>query len=180
MSNFHIKGGAELDRLLQTLAPKLEKNIMRSALAAGARVIAKEAKANAPVGQPSNVNAKLYGGYPGALRDGVRVTTGFTKTGTAYASVKAGGKTKKGADVFYAHIVEYGARRHMIKPRAKKMKIGNQFIAGAVTHPGVAPRPFMRPAVDTKLPEALLAVTMQIRKRLAKEGIDVPAPVLDE
>lgn len=178
MIDLHIKGGAELDRMLQTLAPKLEKNIMRSALAAGARVIAKEAKANAPVGRPSNVNVKNYGGYAGALRDSVRVTTGFTKTGQSYASVKAGGKTKKGADVFYAHIVEYaGARRHVIKPRAKSMQIGGQFVAGQVEHPGVRPRPFMRPAADTKLPEAVAAITMQIRKRLAKEGVDIPAPV---
>lgn len=181
MSDRYIHGGAELDRMLQTLAPKLEKNIMRSALAAGARIIMKDAKANAPVGQPSNVNAKDYGGYPGALRDSVRVTSGFDrKTGRAYASVKAGGKTKKGADVFYAHIVEYGARRHTIKPRAKRLEIGGKFVAGSVEHPGVAPRPFMRTAVDAKLPEALMAVTAQIRKRLQKEGVDIPAPVFAE
>jgi len=178
MNNLNIKGGQELDKLLQTLPAKLERNILRSALAAGARVIAKEAKANAPVGRPSNVAASEYGGYPGALRDSVRVTTGRTKTGGVYASVKAGGKTKKGADVFYAHIVEYGARRHVIKPRAKKaLTIGGRFVGGEVDHPGVAPRPFMRPAVDARLPQALLAVTAQIRKRLAKEGIDVPAPI---
>lgn len=178
MKNLHIEGGLELDRLLQTLPVKLEKNIMRAALAAGARVIMREAKAKAPVGQPSNVNASEYGGYPGALRDSVRVTTGVTRTGQAFASVKAGGRTKKGADVFYAHIVEYGARRHMIRPRAKKaLEIGGKFVGGEVDHPGVRPQPFMRPAVDSKLPEALLEVTSQIRKRLAKEGIDVPAPI---
>jgi len=180
MSNQHIQGGAELDKMLQTLPVKLEKNIMRAALAAGARVIMREAKALAPVGRPSNTNAREYGGYPGALRDSVRVTTRFTKDGQATASVKAGGRTKKGADVFYAHIVEYGARRHIIKPRAKRMQIGDNFVAGQVEHPGVRPRPFMRPAADTKMAEAVDVATAYIRKRLTKEGIDVPVPIPTE
>lgn len=177
MTNTYIEGGKELDKMLQTLPLKLEKNIMRSALAAGARQIAKEAKALAPVGRPSNVSAEQYGGYPGALRDSVRVTTRFDKTGAATASIKAGGRTKKGADVFYAHIVEFGARRHIIRPRAGRLQIGGQFVAGAVEHPGVQPRPFMRPAVDSKYNAAIDAVTAQVRKRLQKEGVDVPAPI---
>ncbi len=178
MTQTHIKGGRELDQLLQTLPVKLERNVLRAALVAGARVIAKEAKANAPVGQPSNVNAQLYGGYPGALRDSVRVTSGTTKAGQVYASVKAGGRTKKGADVFYAHIVEMGARRHRIAPRAKKaLEIGGQFVGGAVDHPGARPQPFMRPAADSKTPEAVAKMTERIRTRLQKYGVDVPAPV---
>lgn len=177
MTDLHIKGGADLDRLLQTLPVKLERNIMRAALAAGARVIRDEAKRLAPVGRPSNTNIKDYGGYPGALRDSVRVSTGVTKAGEVFAGVKAGGRTKKGADVFYAHIVEFGARRHIIRPRVKKMEINGKFVAGQVDHPGVRPQPFLRPAMDAKLPEALDRVTTYIRKRLAKEGIDAPAPV---
>lgn len=177
MTDWHISGGAELDRLLQTLPAKLEGNVMRAALAAGARVIMREAKRNAPVGPPSSTNAQEYGGYQGALRDSVRVTTGRTKTGTVFASVKAGGRTKKGADVFYAHIIEFGSRRHLIRPRAGRLEIGGKFVGGAVDHPGIRPQPFMRPALDAKLPEALQAITTYVRKRLAKEGIDVPAPI---
>lgn len=178
MTDTYIKGGKELDKLLQTLPVKLERNVLRSALVAGARVIAKEAKQLAPVGQPSNVNAQLYGGYAGALRDSVRVTSGTTKTGRVYASVKAGGRTKKGADVFYAHIVEMGARRHRIAPRAKKaLEIGNKFVAGAVDHPGTRPQPFMRPAADAKTGEAVMKMTQKIRERLQKFGVDAPAPI---
>lgn len=176
-----IVGGRQLDDLLRTLAPKMEKNIMRSALVHGAKVIMREAKSLAPVGPPSSTNAAQYGGYAGALRDSIRVTSGFNKKGFAYASVKAGGKTKKGANVFYAHIVEYGSQRHRIAPRAKKrLELGGAFVAGAVQHPGIRAQPFMRPAVDAKYGEAIDAVTAQIRKRLAKEGIDVPAPIPQE
>jgi HK97 gp10 family phage protein len=180
MSNQHIKGGRELDQLLQTIPVKLEKNIMRSALGMGARVIMREAKSLAPVGAPSNTNAKKYGGYAGALKDSVRVKSGFTKKGEAYASVKAGGRTKRGADVFYAHIVEFGARSHMIKPNKKKhMEIGGKFVAGEVSHPGIRAQPFMRPAVDAKANDAVRAVENQVRKRIQKEGLDVPAPSED-
>jgi len=176
MSETYIKGGKQLDDLLQTLPLKLEKNILRGALGAGARVIMREAKALAPVGRPSNVSAKEYGGYPGALRDSIRVRSGFTKKGEAYASIKAGGTTKKGATVFWAHIVEFGARQHIIRPRAKKaLNLGGTFVAGAVEHPGVRPQPFMRPAADTKMPEAVLTITKYIRRRFEKEGIDIPA-----
>ena len=180
-SELNLVGGAELDRLLQTLAPKIEKNIMRSALVAGARVIMREAKALAPVGRPSNVAERDYGGYPGALRDSVRVTSGFNKRGFAYASVKAGGRTKKGADVFYAHIVEFGARRHQIRARAKKvLEIGGKFAGGQVEHPGVRPRPFMRPAADLKAREAVEVVQAKVRQRLQKFGVDVPTPVVED
>lgn len=177
MTEKHIFGGQELAKLLQTLPVKLEKNIMRAALAAGARVIAQEAKANAPVGKPSNVAAEKYGAYPGALRDSVRVTSRFTRDGKATASVKAGGKAKKGAKVFYAHMVEFGTGQHLIRPRAKKaLQMGGQIVRGEVMHPGVRPRPFMRPAADGKLAEATAAVTNYIRARLKTEGVDVPAP----
>lgn len=178
MNDQVIRGGAELDRLLQTLPTKVERNIMRASLAAGARVIAREAKRLAPVGRPSNVGAAQYGGYPGALRDSVRVTTGVTKTGKVYASIKAGGRTKKGADVFYAHIVEQGARNHRIAPRrALRLELGGQFVAGAVQHPGVQARPFMRPAFDAQHVRAIEEVTRKIRDRIRKEGLDAPMPI---
>lgn len=176
-----IRGGRELDELLRTLPAKIEKNIMRSALVAGARVVAKEARQRAPVGPPSEAGEKLYGGYAGALRDSIRVTSRVGKDGRVTASVKAGGTTKKGANVFYAHIVEFGAGSHSIRPRGKKrLELGGQFIAGSVTHPGIRPQPFMRPAADAKFAEAVKAVENKVRDRLQKYGLDVPAPVEGE
>lgn len=174
----NIIGARELDRLLQTLPVKIEKNILRSALVAGARVIAKEAKLRAPVGPPSDAGKQLYGGYAGALRDSIRTSSRIGKDGRVTASVKAGGGTKKGADVFYAHIVEFGAASHRIRPRAKKsLELGGKFVAGTVAHPGIRPQPFMRPAADAKFTEAVAAVKLKIQTRLQQYGPDVPAPV---
>ena len=172
-----ISGGRQLDEFLKTLSPNVEKKIMRGALAAGVRVIAKEAKQRAPSGPTSSTNEALYGGYDGALRDSVRVTTGVTKSGVVYASVKAGGRTKKGADVFYAHIVEFGARPHVIRPRRKKsLQLGGHFVAGTVMHPGMTGNPFMLPAADATRSSAVAAVAAKIRERLAKLGINAPLP----
>lgn len=176
-NNINISGGRALDDLLKTLAPKMQKNIMRAALSAGAKVIVKEAKQRAPVGPPSSTNEAMYGGYPGALKDSVRLTSGVDRKGMPFAGAKAGGLTKKGADVFYPVIVEYGAKPHVIRPKGeKRLQLGGQFIAGTVMHPGFEGKPFMRPAFDAVHGAAVVAVASKIRERLTKQGLDVPAP----
>ena len=176
MAEQNIRGGRELQEFLNTLPAKVEKNILRSALGAGAREMAKEIRERALVGPPSSKGARLYGGYAGALRDSVKVYTKVAKGGKIVAGIRVGGKNKKGADVFYAHIIEFGSRPHLIKAK----RGGALFIAGSlikeVMHPGTRPQPFVRPAFDAKATEAIAAVAAQIRKRLTKEGINAPAP----
>lgn len=155
-----IVGGQELDNLLKTLPANLEKNIMRTALRAGANVFLAEVKRRAPVDS-------------GALAKTVRIST-KAKKGDVSASVKVGGKAK-GEDVFYAHMVEFGTRPHKIQPK----KPGGFLIFGtvrvrSVEHPGIQGRPFMRPAVDAKFVEAVNAVRGKVRERLAKNGLNVP------
>lgn len=170
-----IVGGRELDAFLQTLSEKVERNILRSAIRSGASVYAKGVKDRIPVGPTSSENEQLYGGYEGALRDSVRVT-GKAKGGTVSASVKVGGKTRRGAQVFYAHMVEFGTKPHIIKPAKKKLLFfGGQSVA-EVSHPGMKAQPFMRPAFDGDAAAAIDAVGKQIRKRLTAEGINSPAP----
>lgn len=174
-SDENIIGGRQLAEFLATLPAKIEANIMRSALGAGAREMAKEIRERAPVGPPSDEGARLYGGYEGALRDSVRVYTKIFR-GKVVAGIRVGGKTKKGASVFYAHIIEYGSRPHLIKAKPG----GAIFVGGSpltqVMHPGTRPNPFVRPAFDMKAQDAIAAVSAQIGKRLTKAGINVPAP----
>lgn len=157
MADQNISGGRELDAFLQTLTVKLEKNIMRSALRAGANEFKDQVKANVPV-------------KSGKLRSSVRVTTG-TKRNVVFAYVKVGGKKAP-----HANLVEFGTRAHKIAPKgAGGLLIGGQ-IVGAADHPGAASKPFIRPAFDTKGQAAIQAVGTQIRKRLTAEGINSPAP----
>lgn len=145
-----VKGLKELDAFLKRLPAKVEGNILRGALRAGAKVILTEAKVLVPVGPPNAENVRLYGGHEGALRDSIRISTSRRK-GDVKASVKAGGKNKKtGADVFYAHFIEFGTVK------------GNAI-------------PFLRPSLDSKQGEAVVAVGNNIKKKLAtKHGINAP------
>lgn len=158
MAEIRIAGLKELQGLLNTLPAKMEANILRGALRAGAKPIMQMAKENAPVGEPSDTNKRRYKVYAGALRDSLRISARIDRrSGNVTASVMAGGKSRKtGANVFYAHIVEYtGAAPH-----------GN--------HPGITARPFMRTALDARSGDAVVAAGEYIRKRLeTKHGLDV-------
>jgi len=177
MAEAEIKGLAELEKFMQTLPTNIEKNVMRSSLRAGAKVMMVQAKARAPVGPANAENKKLYGGYAGALRDSVRLGTD-AKFGKITAYVRAGGKNKKtGADVYYAHIIEWGAKAHAIKgTKGGFLRIGN-FFGRAVWHPGIKARAFMRPTLDTYWHQALEVTAKKMRATLEKKhGLTAPAP----
>lgn len=174
----HIHGLAELQRTLDQLPAKIEANILRGALRAGANVIADEARRLVPV-------------KTGQLKESIRVSVRPFPGGKLVATVKAGGRFKVYASgkaikdaayrtgkagggfdyhtPFYAHFVEFGTARHWIKPKSRK----SLFIAGLlkelVDHPGARPKPFMRPAFDGKARAAIEAMAAYIRTRLPKE-----------
>jgi len=165
VSDIKVKGLAELQAFLDQLPAKMEANVMRAALRAGAKPILAAAKAGAPVGEPSRKGAELYKHYSGALRDSIRVSVRIDRReGKVTASIKAGGKVgKTGANVFYAHMVEFGTRPHSLSKNGK----------GEISHPGVSPRPFMRPALDANAEAAIVGAGEYIKKRLAKKnGLD--------
>lgn len=164
-----IKGTKELIEFLSNLPLKLEKNILRSALRAGAGVIAKEAKAKVPVGM-------------GNLKKSIRTGSNVRKGGVE-AYVRAGGRKNKSKDkdqsAFYAQFVEFGTAYHPIKPKNKKAlkfkaKDGSTRLASQVLHPGAKAQPFMRPAYDAKSEQAMYAVSNRIRQRLTKAGLNAP------
>lgn len=174
----NVKGFAELQAFLDQLPAKMEANVMRSAMRQGVNVIAREARANAPVGPPSSKNAKVYGGYAGALKKSIVVNSKYSN-GQFLATVKAGGSPKqaKGADVYYAKWVEYGVAAHGVK-KGSSRKRGK--LQDGDLHPGFAAKPFMRPALDSRANDAIQAVGDQVRKRLTKEGLNAPAIEVDD
>lgn len=171
MSEVHVTGLKELAQFLDELPGKLQKNVMRGALRAGCNVIKADAKAMCPVSAPSGKNARIYGGYAGALRDSIRV--GAKNSGSIVTGyVKAGGKVK-GADTYYVRWVEYGARAHTIKAKnGSALSFGGGAVQ-SILHPGAKPHPFMRPALDGQAAAATVATAEYMKNRLAtKEGLD--------
>lgn len=164
MLEVKLKGFEELQKALSELPDKIERNIVRAALRAAAKVTEAEAKRLVPV-------------RTGKLRDSIRVSTRLVK-GSPKATITAGGR-KKGAP-FYAHLVEFGAKAHFIKPKKAK----SLFIAGVlrdgVNHPGARKHPFMRPALDASTQAAILAFGNTVKARLTKQGIDTPDIAVDD
>lgn len=160
MSDETIVGGRALEAFLQTLPVKIETNIMRSALRAGVNVFKEEVKATIPE-------------KSGELRRSVRVSTRL-KAGTVTASLIVGGKK-----AWYWRFVEFGTAAHRIGPKNAKALALAGVVVGWVHHPGARPKPFMRPAFDSKAGGAIDAVAAQIRARLTAEGLNSPAPEVE-
>lgn len=162
MASVEIKGLAELHKTLQELPAKIERNVLRGGLRAGAKVMEAEAERLCPEGLPTLDGVKR-GARKGELKRSIRVTMRASKS-TVRATLKAGNKV-----AWYAHLVEFGTARHWIKPRSRK----SLFIAGlfkeVIDHPGARPKPFMRPAFDGKWRAAIDAMAEYIRVRLPKE-----------
>lgn len=153
-----VKGLAELQAFLNQLPAKLEANVLRSALRAGARQVQQEARRLVPI-------------KSGRLRAGIKISTS-SRRGKVTAKVKTTGK-----HAYLAPWLEYGTRPHVIKPGKRRRALAiNGRVVTAIDHPGAQPKPFMRPALDTQARAAVLAVGNAIKKRLSvKHGLDTSA-----
>lgn len=158
-----INGGAALNAAMQRLPAKIEANVMRGALRDGAKAVRDDAE--------QRIKSRS-----GRLAASVRIGT-IVRNGRVTAYVRAGKGGKKGAAVFYAHMVEFGTAAHVIKaPPGAKLRVNGLFF-DSVNHPGARKSPFLRPALDTKASDALSRATGYARRRLAtKYGIETPDP----
>jgi HK97 gp10 family phage protein len=179
-----VHGLAELEKMLKTLPEKLERNIIRSALRAGAKEFVKAAQ------QQLEENGSVDSGD---LRDSIRASVRLRR-GSPVATVSAGGQ-----NAFYAGMVEFGTAAHLIavaedstrgakamgaarlnrRIKSGTLAINGKAIGPAVIHPGSGARPFMRPALDAGAPAATAAFAAQVRKRLTKAGLDAAPEPLD-
>lgn len=159
-----VNGLADLQKMLNEFPAKLEANIMRGALRAGANVFRDRARAYAPV-------------RSGKLKKSIKVKTTLRR-GKAMAQVVAGG-----GDAWYAKFVEFGTASfyegsgktvgapYLIKPKkGKALKFGNIY-APQVIHEGVRPSGFMRKAIDAGETEIIEKTAAYIRQRIGREII---------
>ena len=157
MATTNVKGLAELQAVLNTLPAKLERNIMRAALRQGANVIMRKAREN--LAANGSVDS-------GILRKGIKVSTS-AKGGTVIAKVRA-----TSAHAYIAHWLEYGVQPHGLK---KGANVSSGKYQDGKLHPGFPERAFLRPALDSEMQAAVIAVGNTIKARLlTKHGIDTP------
>lgn len=148
---FELKGFKELDKLLKQLPQEAAKKALEPAVRAGANVIRKEARANAPGKE---------------LKRHIIVKKSRR---TQYSVTYQIGTTKK---AFYAHFFEFGTSPHLIKVFKKKsLAGGGAFFGKEVQHPGQKAKPFLRPAMDTKRGEALQKIGEKLMETINKEAV---------
>lgn len=183
--DFPVTGLAELDRYLSALPKNMQKAAYRNGLTAAARVIRDEARVLAP--KRTGVMAKgIRSGSPRQNQDGtfsISVSCGgphgflglFHEYGVAAHYITAGGYTVGGRAGSARNLTASVRSEGTTEADTQRLKIGNQIVSGAVLHPGHAARPFMRPALDGKANDAVLAFAARIREYLeAKTGFSAP------
>lgn len=168
--SFKIDGLSDLYKQLQELPLRIEKNIMRGAVRAGATVYRDRARELSPK-------------VTGALRKSIKVSSTKIRKGEARVSVVA--------DEWYAHLVEFGTAtyyegngktvgapykipkltKNKKRTGKKAVAFGEDVVVNSVTHPGSRPKPFMRPAFDRSTAEVIEATREYIAVRLAKEAL---------
>ena len=161
MSEVHVTGLSDLQKFLDELPAKIERNIMRGALRAGMNQIKPVAQANV---------SKVSGLLAAGLKVGTR-----SKNGTVFATLRTTGK-----HAFVARWVEFGTKPHKIEPKkAKALTLGGMRFQ-SVQHPGARPRPFLRPALDQQAQAAVIAAAEYMKERLAtKQGLDTSAVLIE-
>lgn len=129
MANTQVRGLKELSKKLEKLPNNLRKKAVRRSIAAGTKIISKEAKANAPRRTGATRRAISVRGISSRrnrnlIRSGIFVRHGKARTKSAAA---------KGDDPFYWYFIEKGF--HTRGPKGSKgRKIpGKRFIERAIT-----------------------------------------------
>ena len=166
---FQVHGLKELHKMLQELPLRIERNIMRGAIRAGANIYRDAARQAAPVDD-------------GLLKRSIKTGSTNIKKGRVVVNV--------GTDLYYARMIEFGTASYytgtgksvgkpykipktsksgkVTKRLKKALKFGN-VIVNSVTHPGIKPQPFMRRAFDGASDQAVATFAQYVATRLDKE-----------
>jgi HK97 gp10 family phage protein len=128
------------------------------ALFAGAEVLLDVAQSKAPVDDGDLVRS----GYVATARK----STYTRRRGHRKEIRPDAGVAVMAFAMFYAHIVEIGAKPHRIKARpGKRLRIGKSFVT-EVRHPGTRGQPFIRPALDESGAKIAEAIAAHFRKNV--------------
>lgn len=179
--DFPVQGLKELDAYLSALPMNMQKGAIRAGLVAAAAPVRDEARMLA---------RKSSGKMARAIKTG---SARQNPDGTLSVTVSL-----KGPHAFLGTFIEYGVKPHYIARTGKGegrvairkaregtgtvqggvMRIGDDFVSGIISHPGIAASPFLRPALDMKANAAVKAFADRIRAYI--EGKTGFAPQMDE
>ncbi len=159
MADVHVTGLKELQAFLDQVPAKIERNVLRGGLRAGAaQELLPEVQANLMAAGAVRT---------GELIAGIKVQTS-ARGGRVTASVVSTGK-----HAFIAKFLEYGTKAHFISAKANGWLSFGGVFAKKVWNKGIRPRPFMRPALDRSGQAAVIAAAEYMKNRLSsRTGLD--------
>lgn len=177
----HVLGVKAIIDRLEATGVQLSKQTIRRGLYKAAVVIRDEARRKVPVktgALKKSIIAQTRGtGFNpknGKPTGHICVVTIDKKSFSLNKKRKAKGiKRVKGEKAYqkgqiyprnYAHLVEYGTKPHSVG-KGSKVKGGKQ---KGTKHPGARPKPFFRPALDTKSHEAMQTFEAYVRADVEK------------
>ncbi len=174
---FDVQGIPELQQALLGLSQRVAKNVLRRAVAAGAKVMRDEAKLKAPI--YSGILASS-GQPPGTLKRSIIMKHIPELSGTFdqiyYVTVRQGkqyrgqGKNKNlSQDAYYAKWVEHGHWYVPPNTTGKNWKSHREKYRTGAEKQWVSAHPFMRPAFDTKQVEVKRLITERITSGVVAE-----------
>jgi HK97 gp10 family phage protein len=185
-----LSGVKELEQKLRELPVNIQSKALKSAAAAGMKVIRDDARSRVHDAQHWEDGKRTTGG----LRDAIRFSTkieGGNAVSKLFVSIKK---------AWYGRLVEYGTLPHFIRPRgsayrnrlirtrvfgsnnkienrfkvrtadsrSKALLVAGKWYAEKVDHPGAAPKPFMAPALGESADAAIAAVVKKLTDFLSK------------
>ena len=153
-------GDVRVDLRIDEIA-EAAKRALDPGMFAAARVVKAESSANA-----QSLSQGITEGMYAISRSNVE--------GRPHKTAQKVVKTQGGAVVSSSdpktHLFELGVEPHVIQPRrGKALRLDNgRWVKGRVQHPGMAARPFLRPALDSTKREATEAALKVIRTEMQK------------
>jgi hypothetical protein len=181
-----LKGGAALQAFLADLPAKLERNVLRGALKAGADVIADGARdgcrspeVRATIGTTSRTEKGLVTAKVQTKGDGAYKAP-WLENGTDPHFISVDPAMSDGQTVRRVNALDRKAMEDGNTGPGRSLFINGKPVGSTVFHPGARPYPFMRPALDTHEQAAIAAIGNHVAAKLTKQGLDVPAEGDDE
>lgn len=165
-TDIKIEGGAAVERMFKILPSRLQKKVLRSAIAAGASPVSKAAKGFAPV-------------ETGALKRSIGIKTKTYSSGTVIAviGVRRGVKFqsvdrhgRKRIPMFYQHLVHGGTQQHPLDVGVtmRDLAKGKKRLITRM-HPGAKANPFLTKAWNASKTKSVAAINRVVAAKTTQE-----------
>lgn len=152
-TDFRVEGLSKINDLLKQLPQIAQKRVGQSAMRIGANIIKKAAQDKVPE-------------RSGELKKSIVVKQDRYGSASINYTIGIEGKARS-----YAHLVEFGAAPHVIRPDKKKALSNGRFFVEEIHHPGASAKPFLRPAFDNHQEEVIKKIGQVLGKGVEREAL---------